>query len=216
LIDAEAGAASSGDTGRHSLGAWPAILKFLEAGGSFLYVGGEPFTRPVTGAPGARRAEPRTVAYLKALRLNQAYRIEAGGCAIQRVGAADTRVLPSPAWIAALEPRFAETPLVADEEGSPGAREATLHALACASPGRRSALPGRRRRCARSIACRPLRRWALDVLARIGAADLRRMDLAARRGRAARSASASIRRSAASRASSRDRAARTARARPTP
>ena len=114
------------------LEAWPAILKFLENGGSFLYVGGEPFTRPVTGAPAARRVEPRTVAYLKALRLNQAYRVDAGDCAIRRIGATDTHALPSPAWIAALEPRFTDAPLVADEEGSPGAREAILHPLAYA------------------------------------------------------------------------------------
>src|SRR5262245_11060140 len=40
---------------------WGAFVRFLEQGGSFLYLGGEPFTRPVTGAVGERRVEPRTV-----------------------------------------------------------------------------------------------------------------------------------------------------------
>lgn len=114
------------------LDAWTTILKFLEDGGSLLYVCGEPFTRPVTGAPGARRAEPRTVVHLKALRLNQAYRIDVGGSEIKWIGAGGGRPCSSASWVAALEPRFTDAPLVPDEEGSPGAREALLRPLAYA------------------------------------------------------------------------------------
>ncbi len=114
------------------LDAWPAVLRFLDDGGSLLYAGGEPFTQPVSGASGARRVEPRTTAYLKALRLNQSYRVDAGGCALRRVGAGGDRTLPSGSWVAALEPRFAEVPRTPLEEGSPGARDARLQPLAYA------------------------------------------------------------------------------------
>ena len=113
--------------------AWTAISKFLDAGGSLLYVGGEPFTRPVTGDGASRRVEPRTVAYLQALKLNQSYRLDASRAEVAPV-AADrrSRTLPDGAWIAALEPRFAQTQNVPSESGSPGARDALLRPLAFA------------------------------------------------------------------------------------
>ena len=113
--------------------AWTAVARFLDGGGSLLYVSGEPFTRPVTGSPGARRIEPRTIAYLQALKLNQSYRLDANRAEVAAV-ATDRRpgALPENAWIAALEPRFAQTQNVPSESGSPGARDALLRPLAFA------------------------------------------------------------------------------------
>ncbi|MFO0984518.1 MAG: hypothetical protein U1E76_22800 [Planctomycetota bacterium] len=93
--------------------AWSAFVAFLERGGSFLYLGGEPFTHVVTGAPGARAVQPRTVSLLKELRLNQC----------ERVAVPD-------GWVAVLEPRFGDTKDFRDEDGAPGARDAILRPLA--------------------------------------------------------------------------------------
>lgn len=114
--------------------AWTAIAKFLDAGGALLHVGGEPWTRPVTGVPGSRRVEPRTIAQLQALRLNQSYRVEIGGAALGRVNPPDgpARVFPAGTWAAALEPRFSDTVDFPSESGSPGARDALLRPLAYA------------------------------------------------------------------------------------
>jgi hypothetical protein len=114
--------------------AWHGIYRFLEGGGNLLYIGGEPWTRPVTGGAGRRRVEPRTVAQLQALRLNQSYRVGAAGALVQRPGVpvAGARVLSADTWIAALEPRFSDTTDFAFESGSPGARDALLRPLAFA------------------------------------------------------------------------------------
>jgi hypothetical protein len=115
--------------------AWKAIFSFLDNGGNLLYAGGEPWTRPVTGAAGTRRVEPRTVAQLQALRLNQSYRVRLGTATLQRVAGANagSRPLASDTWIAALEPRFTDTQDFPMEAGSPGARDALLRPLAYAN-----------------------------------------------------------------------------------
>ena len=114
--------------------AWTAIYTFLDNGGALLYAGGEPWTRPVTGQSGARLVEPRNVAQLQALRLNQSYRIEIGGAALRRAGTstASGRPLPPGTWVAALEPRLTDTEDFPNESGSPGARDALLRPLAYA------------------------------------------------------------------------------------
>ncbi len=113
--------------------AWEPLLKFLERGGSLLYLGGEPFTRPVVGPPGARVVQPRTVSLLKALRLNQSYRVDAAGAAIVPADRSGVdlphRRAGGGSWVSILEPRFADTKDFADEGGSPGARDAILHPL---------------------------------------------------------------------------------------
>jgi len=109
--------------------AWPAILRFLEAGGSMLYLGGEPFTRPVTGGPGTRRVEPRTVAYLAALRMNQSYTVEVAGGTLAGAGMA-ARTLGAGTRAFALEPRFTDAVDFPAEAGSPGAREAIVQPIA--------------------------------------------------------------------------------------
>ena len=113
--------------------AWKAMFDFLDGGGGLLYAGGEPWTRPVVGERGSRRVEPRTLAQLQALRLNQSFRIDVGGTTLKRAaGESRARGLPAGTWVSALEPRFTETQDFPFESGSPGAREALLRPLAYA------------------------------------------------------------------------------------
>ena len=110
---------------------WSPFVAFLERGGSLLHLGGEPFTRPVVGASGARVMQPRTVSLLKALRLNQSYRVAVAGARLEYVGETgiETRSLGQDAWVSVLEPRFSDTKDFDDEDGAPGARDAILHPL---------------------------------------------------------------------------------------
>jgi hypothetical protein len=115
------------------LEAWPPIERFLRAGGHLLHLGGEPFTRPVSGPPGSRAIEPRTVTFLKALRLNQSHAVPVEGGTASFAGpleALSPRLLPpgSTAW--ALEPKLAGPPRFPDEEGSPGRRDGVVRPLA--------------------------------------------------------------------------------------
>ncbi len=110
--------------------AWPALIRFLEQGGSLLYLGGEPFTRPVTGPPGKRAVQPRTVSMLKELRLNQCYRLEVGGATLRHAGGGvPDRTLGDDARASILEPRFTDSKLFENEDGSWGPREAVLRPL---------------------------------------------------------------------------------------
>lgn len=118
------------------LEAWPAIERFVHAGGHLLHLGGAPFTRPVSGPVGNRVVEPFMVTYLKALRLNQAHAVPLDGTRMTFAWPLEglaPRALPpgSTAW--ALEPKLAGPPRFADEEGSPGRRDGTVRALAYAS-----------------------------------------------------------------------------------
>jgi hypothetical protein len=113
--------------------AWEPIQRFLERGGALVHLGGEPFTRPVVGAPGNRVVQPRTVSMLKALRLNQCYRVDATRAEIVAARgsgvALDRRRINGDAWVAVLEPRLADAVVFRDEDGSPGARDAILRPL---------------------------------------------------------------------------------------
>ncbi len=112
---------------------WPDFIRFVEEGGSFLYLGGEPFTRPVVGKPGARVVQARTVSMLKELRLNQAYRLPAGEAQLSfgsGAGVPAPRVLGEAAWVAVLEPRLSDTKDFENEDGAPGSRDGILRPLA--------------------------------------------------------------------------------------
>jgi hypothetical protein len=110
--------------------AWTAIATFLEAGGGLVYIGGEPFTRPATGPPGSRTVQPRNLAALKALGLNQCRWLDVGGAQlIPRGDPASARVLAENARVAILEPRFSSTKDFAHEDGAPGSRDAGLETL---------------------------------------------------------------------------------------
>jgi hypothetical protein len=112
---------------------WPSFVQFLENGGSFLYLGGEPFTRPVVGEPGDRIVQPRTVSLLKELRLNQCYRIDVGGHVLTHEAtpgkALPSRPLEPGTWASILEPRLSDTRDSDHEDGAPGARDALVRPL---------------------------------------------------------------------------------------
>lgn len=114
--------------------AWGPVREFLEQGGSLLYLGGEPFTRVVTGDPGARRVGPRSVSLLKDLRLNQCYRVDVGEATLVGVGPAaeqiTTRTLPKRCSAAVLEPRLSDAKDFPAEDGSPGTRDGYVTPLA--------------------------------------------------------------------------------------
>ncbi|MHC4091852.1 MAG: hypothetical protein ACYSVY_16565, partial [Planctomycetota bacterium] len=114
--------------------AWPCLLRFLEDGGSILYLGGEPFTRPVEGPRGRRAVQPRTLACLKELRLNQCYRLDVGQATLRyrssRGKAPPSRKVSGEAKVSILEPRLTDNRQSEEEEGSPGPREAIVRPLA--------------------------------------------------------------------------------------
>ena len=115
--------------------AWPALVEFLEEGGRLLHLGGEPFTRPVTGPPGERILQPRTVSLLKELNLNRAYRVETDGARHVWVEQSEPwphpvdAILPAGSWISILEPRLSETKNIEAEDGSDGPREGIVRPL---------------------------------------------------------------------------------------
>lgn len=134
--------------------AWPALHAFLSAGGSWLQLGGAPFTRPVTGRPGTGIVEPFTLACTHALRLNQVFEVAVGGCRVRPVADATrstpstqaasgdvSRELPADAVAIVVEPRFTDVQDVADESGSPGEPDAIARPLlhVVASPDARHA-----------------------------------------------------------------------------
>ncbi|MBK8267763.1 MAG: cellulase family glycosylhydrolase [Planctomycetes bacterium] len=112
--------------------AWEDISRFLDSGGSLLYLGGEPFTRPVRWSKlGGRKVEPRTIAYLRELKLNQCYRVDVSDGRMRAVNGKSTDFVPlaSPCWAAVLEPRLCDTKDFKDEDGSPGARDGEVRPL---------------------------------------------------------------------------------------
>lgn len=113
--------------------AWSTLVAFLESGGSLVYLGGEPFTRPVTGAPGSRVVGPRTVSLLKELRLNQSYIVDCGLARHEYLPSASptpsATELPGGTFASVLEPRFSDTRDFDHEDGTPGSRDAVLRPL---------------------------------------------------------------------------------------
>ncbi|NUQ46279.1 MAG: hypothetical protein HUU22_09615 [Phycisphaerae bacterium] len=120
---------------------WAPLQRFLENGGTLVYLGGAPFTRPVVGPPGARVVQPPTLSMIKALRLNQCERISVAGGRLRSAigfGATSERVLPSPTWAWVLEPRLTEAKTFANEDGSDGPRDGAVRGLVhvlCAANG---------------------------------------------------------------------------------
>ena len=108
---------------------WTALQRFLQDGGHLLYLGGEPFTLPVTGRAGAREVQPRSLAMPKALLLNQCYRVPVPGAQIT-LETGLSRSLQEGASCVVLEPRLSDTKDFTNEDGAPGARDALLRPLA--------------------------------------------------------------------------------------
>lgn len=91
--------------------AWPAFVRFLERGGSWVHLGGEPLTRPVVGESGARVVQPRTLALLERLGINQCRTIPGAG---------------GEPFASILEPRLTDARDFDDEDGSAGPRDAVI------------------------------------------------------------------------------------------
>ena len=119
---------------------WPDFLEYVEGGGSFLYLGGEPFTRIVTGRTGSREVGARTVSLLKELDLNQSSTITVDGkhqldSAVLRYegpggGSLLAQTLPRGARVHALQPRLSQNKVIEEEDGSAGTRDAIVRPLA--------------------------------------------------------------------------------------
>ena len=114
---------------------WPAILRFLEGGGSFVNVGGRPFAVAVSRRGTAWQVQPESSACYKALGFTHIFQVPAGHVATWSVAAS------APAVPASLSTGFrAETVYEADirltntkdfpdEDGSDGPREGRVQPL---------------------------------------------------------------------------------------
>lgn len=121
--------------------AWPAVLKYLRAGGNLLNLGGVPFGVPVMRAGSQWRTENRQTAYHKQLGITQSFPVEAGAIASYRAAnhfAEDNPKNPDAPDLAnqfkaekvyELYVRFSSSSLIPDESGSDGPREAVLYPL---------------------------------------------------------------------------------------
>ena len=90
--------------------AWPAILRFLEGGGSLVHLGGAPaFSRPAWRTGGVWQQDEESAAYLKTLRVAAAF---ASGTDIE------------------YDLRLSDVQDLPDEDGSGGLRDGTVRALA--------------------------------------------------------------------------------------
>ena len=114
--------------------AWSELRAFLEGGGRWLHLGGEPWTRPVhEGEDTAWILGSRTLRLLEDLRLDRIDVIPVGGGEIvpRAEGAPALAVaeVPPGSLAYALDPRFSDDKDFAHEDGSPGARDARLTTL---------------------------------------------------------------------------------------
>lgn len=121
--------------------AWPAVLKYLRAGGNLLNLGGVLFSVPVIRAGSKWRTETHQTAYHKKLGITQSFSVEAGTIASYQGAnhfAQDNPKNPDAADLAnqfkaqqvyELYVRFSSSSLIPDESGSDGPREAALYPL---------------------------------------------------------------------------------------
>lgn len=115
---------------------WPAILLFLEAGGSWVNLGGRPFAVGVSGGAGSWRAGPESSACYKALGFTHIFEVPATAVASWAVPAGATPA-PPPALAAgfradviyAADIRLTSTKSFPEEDGSDGQREGRVQPL---------------------------------------------------------------------------------------
>ncbi|MGA2184723.1 MAG: cellulase family glycosylhydrolase [Bryobacteraceae bacterium] len=108
--------------------AWPHILEYLRRGGNWVNLGGVPFSVPVVRENGEWRQEVRQTAYHKALFITQAFAVSADRINSWQEGAVAAGSFHADA-VYELYIRLTSTHEFADEIGSAGMREATMHAL---------------------------------------------------------------------------------------
>ena len=115
--------------------AWPAILRFLEAGGSLVNVGGRPFAVAVSRQDGSWRTHPDSSACYKALGFTHIFQVPASSVATW--SAAETASNEFAALAAGFEAdavyeadiRLTNTKDFPDEDGSDGPREGRVQPL---------------------------------------------------------------------------------------
>ena len=98
--------------------AWPALLKYLQAGGNWFNVGGVPLSRPVVRAGAAWRAEAHQTSYHKRLGVTHSFLVK--NVSASSLGAEE---------IYELYVRMSSTNSEPDEAGSDGPREAYVEPL---------------------------------------------------------------------------------------
>jgi hypothetical protein len=114
--------------------AFPALLAHLQAGGSWINLGGVPLAVPVSGAAGAWRAEQRQTAYHKRLGITQGFPVATPpSLRLQPAGPFESsNDLPGACRVDeafALYLRLTESKEFPDEDGSEGYHEAKLYPL---------------------------------------------------------------------------------------
>jgi hypothetical protein len=120
--------------------AWPAVLRFLRAGGNLLNLGGVPFAVPVMRSGSQWWAENRQTAYHKKLGITQSFPVEATAIASYRAAnyfagdnLSNNEIELAMSFKAEkvyeLYVRFTSSSLIPDESGSDGPREAVLYPL---------------------------------------------------------------------------------------
>jgi hypothetical protein len=115
--------------------AWPAILRFLEAGGSLVNVGGRPFAVAVSRRGSAWQAQPESSACYKALGFTHIFQVPAAAVATWAVASAAPAVPASLATgfradtVFEADIRLTNTKDFPDEDGSDGPREGRVQPL---------------------------------------------------------------------------------------
>ena len=108
--------------------AWLSILRYLQAGGNFLNLGGVPFAVPVEG----KRTETRQVNYHKRLGILQAFELDGAVAKSYQSNIDELKNFATSAKVAstfALYPRLTTQIEFPDEAGGDGAREGIMTAL---------------------------------------------------------------------------------------
>jgi hypothetical protein len=108
--------------------AWEHILAYLRQGGNWVNLGGVPFAVPVVGENGEWRQQIRQTEYHKALSITSAFAVSASRIDSWQDGAVASDSFRADA-VYELYLRLTSTHEFADEIGSAGMREATMHAL---------------------------------------------------------------------------------------
>lgn len=110
------------------MAAWENILEYLRQGGNWVNLGGVPFSVPVVRENGEWRQESRQTAYHKELFITSAFEVPAGRIDSWQEGAVASNSFHADA-VYELYLRLTSTHEFADEIGSAGMRDATMHAL---------------------------------------------------------------------------------------
>ena len=108
--------------------AWPAIFKYLRAGGNWLNLGGIPLTRPVVRSGGAWRAESQQTTYHKHLAITHSFPVQTTGITTYEA-VNDLKSGFKAQEIYELYVRLSSSKNEPDEDGSDGPHEGVVRPL---------------------------------------------------------------------------------------